>query len=60
MLRARADQAQVLADEITQIADTVQPGEIVIEVWEGMGEKRKLKAIQARSARDDRASQTAD
>jgi len=36
--RAKADQARVLADEITQIADSTQLGEIVTEKSDGSTE----------------------
>lgn len=38
--RARADQAQVMADEIASIADTTQVGEIVTEKPDGVEVKR--------------------
>lgn len=38
--RARADQAQVMADQITEIADNTQVGEIVTETPDGVQIKR--------------------
>jgi hypothetical protein len=49
--RARADQAQVMADEITQIADTTQEGVITTEKADGSVEIKRSDMLEHRKLR---------
>ncbi len=49
--RARADQAQVMADEITQIADNTQEGVIVTEKPDGSVETKRADMLEHRKLR---------
>ena len=49
--RARADQAQVMADEITQIADNTQEGVIVTEKADGSVETKRADMLEHRKLR---------
>jgi hypothetical protein len=51
--RARADQAQVMADEIMQIADSTQLGEIVTTKGDGTIETKRADMIEHRKLRID-------
>jgi hypothetical protein len=49
--RARADQAQVMADEITQIADNTQEGMITTEKGDGTVEIKRADMLEHRKLR---------
>ena len=49
--RAKADQARVLADEITQIADNTQEGIIVTEKADGSTETKRSDMLEHRKLR---------
>ena len=49
--RAKADQAQVLADEICAIADNTQTGEIVTEKGDGQIEVKRADMLEHRKLR---------
>ena len=49
--RAKADQARVMADEITQIADNTQEGQIVTEKEDGKIEIKRADMLEHRKLR---------
>jgi hypothetical protein len=49
--RAKADQARVLADEITEISDNTQVGEIVTEKEDGKVEIKRADMLEHRKLR---------
>ena len=49
--RAKADQARVMADEITEIADNTQSGEIVTEKGDGTVEIKRADMLEHRKLR---------
>ena len=49
--RAKADQARVLADEITQIADNTQEGVIITEKEDGKVETKRADMLEHRKLR---------
>lgn len=49
--RARADQAQVMADEIAQIADETQVGEVITEKGDGTVEIKRADMLEHRKLR---------
>lgn len=51
--RARAAQAQVMADEITAIADTPEPGIVITEKSDGSVETKRSDMIEHRRLRID-------